>query len=186
MKILPIMTVEGYPNWSRGLDVIVGITLLLVGAWIFIYVEVVTDIVLNIFAFAVLLMGGTRIIKGMKLETIPNRLRVLNILFGIIMILLSFTVFFYPSLGQVLLIRILTTGFVLIGIIRLWSGLTRTDIPGWAKAAQSIGGLLILGLGIVIFVIPIAVFNLLVLIVSVAILVNGAIRIVNGVTGKIR
>ncbi|MFW9849755.1 MAG: DUF308 domain-containing protein [Candidatus Thorarchaeota archaeon] len=180
------MTVEGYPNWSRGLDIIVGIFLLIIGAWIFLFTDSVTDLALNIFAIALLFMGGTRIVKGVKLETLPKPLRIINVLFGIIILLLSFIVFYFSTLGQVLLIRIITIGFMLIAIIRLWSGLTRIDIPAWARAAQSIVGLLILGLGILIFIVPIAVFNLLVLIVSVVVLANGAIRIANGATGKIR
>ncbi|MDF1539851.1 MAG: hypothetical protein P1Q69_13205 [Candidatus Thorarchaeota archaeon] len=143
-------------------------------------------IALLIFSFTLILMGGTRIIKGVKYHSIERWNRILNVVVGSAVILLSSTVFLLPSLGDVLLLRILTFSIMMIGILRIWLSFTRKEIPAWARAAQFIVGVILLGLGSIIFIVPIAEFDLLVYLMSAAILSNGAIRIVNGLTGKIR
>ncbi len=180
------MAVEGYPNWLRGLDVLIGMLMLAVGLWVLLFIESVSGLALLIFSFTLILMGGTRIIKGVKYNSIERTNRLLNVLVGIAVILLSSSVFLMPSLGDVLLLRILTFSIMLIGALRLWLGFTRKEIPMWARAAQFIVGMTILGMGIIIFIVPIAQFDFMLYLMSAAILSNGAIRIVNGLTGKIR
>lgn len=180
------MTVEGYPNWLRGLDILVGIFLLAAGVWVFLFIESVTGFALLIFSFTLILMGGTRIIKGVKYTTIERTNRILNVIVGVSVIVFASSVFIFPALGDVLLLRILTLSLMLIGALRLWLGFTRKEIPTWARVSQIIVGILILGLGVLIFIIPIAEFSLLVYMMAAAILSNGAVRIANGITGKLR
>ncbi len=179
------MSVEGYPTWSRVLDVLVGLFLLGLGIWVFLYAGTASEIAVFLFLLALGFSGATRILRGITVSALSRGNRAMNMIVGVIAIILAAYVFFNPSLGVVLLLQLITVGLIFIGIVRISMGI-REDIPKWAKALHLIVGVVTVGLGIVVMLFTTEGFILLAWLVAASFMANGVARITNGATGKLR
>lgn len=179
------MSVEGYPTWSRVLDILVGLFLLGLGVWVFLYAGTASEIAIFLFLLGLGFSGATRILKGITVSALSRGNRAMNMLVGVIAVILAAYVFFNPTLGVVILLQLITVGLIFIGIVRISMGI-REDIPKWAKAMHLLIGGVTIGFGIAVMLFTAEGFLLLAWLVAASFMANGVVRITNGATGKLR
>ena len=110
----------------------------------------------------------------------PAWLRILEIIFGIL--LLPVAIFVVADSGFVLTILAYTIGFglLVLGLSRVFAGVFGKYFAPWFRELNAGGGLIAIVLGIVILIVPQTLIGLLALLVAFALLIVGVVEIVAG------
>ena len=110
----------------------------------------------------------------------PAWLRILEIVFGIL--LLPVAIFVVADSGFVLTILAYTIGFglLILGLSRVFAGIFGRYFAPWFRELNAGGGLISIILGIVILIVPQTLIGLLALLVAFALLIVGVVEIVAG------
>ena len=110
----------------------------------------------------------------------PAWLRLLEIIFGIL--LLPVAIFVVADSGFVLTILAYTIGFglLILGLSRVFAGVFGKYFAPWFRELNAGGGLIAIILGIVILIVPQTLIGLLALLVAFALLIVGVVEIVAG------
>ena len=110
----------------------------------------------------------------------PAWLRILEIIFGIL--LLPVAIFVVADSGFVLTILAYTIGFglLILGLSRVFAGAFGKYFAPWFRELNAGGGLIAIILGIVILIVPQTLIGLLALLVAFALLIVGVVEIVAG------
>lgn len=174
-----------YPSWVRGFDIITGLVSLFVGSWIFLDPSLAQLTILFLLAFALILIGFSRIVKVATTsdEVMKRASRVFNTVAGVVSIIGATYVFVYPLLAILLSIMILAISLLVGGIARLFIGATETDLPSWSRVLLVLVGLLTIGLSILTIAFPGYGFVVLILYIALTFIINGFTRLISGITG---
>ncbi len=178
-------TVQYYPNWVRGLDVITGIVALIVGFWILLDVSLVQLSILFLFSFALLLIGITRIVKVATTsdEVMKSSSRVFNAVAGVVAIIAAAYVFLFPLLTILVSIAILGVALMVTGTARLYMGVVEEDLPTWMRGINVIVGLLTIGLSLIAIALPGFGFLVLAVFIAFTFIFNAFARLSSGISG---
>jgi uncharacterized membrane protein HdeD (DUF308 family) len=118
--------------------------------------------------------------------TKPRWLRILQIIIGIAVIVLSFLVIFRHESTIGSLIYTLSIGLVFIGIERIGQGIGMRHpyMGGWSRLGSFVLGLGGIGLGIFVIVYPLIASGILAFILSLGLLLVGVAKFVQGVADR--
>ncbi|OLS28421.1 MAG: hypothetical protein ThorAB25_18690 [Candidatus Thorarchaeota archaeon AB_25] len=179
-------TLQYYPKWVRGFDIITGIVAVTVGFWIILDTSLAQLSVLFLLALALLLIGFARIVKVATTsdEVMKSSSRVFNAVTGVVAIIAASYVFLFPLLTLLLTVAILGVALMVSGVTRLLMGVVEEELPLWARALLVIVGLLTIGLSLIAIAFPGYGFVVLTVILAFIFITNGFTRLVSGVTGR--
>ena len=107
-----------------------------------------------------------------------------NIILGIIVIGLGFSVLAYPLSTAIVLVTLLAAGILLLGIARIIQGITNKEVSKWSRAARIGVGILSLAISFIVFAHPVSGLALLIFLLSVNLLLIGIESIVHGISGR--
>jgi uncharacterized membrane protein HdeD (DUF308 family) len=180
------MSSEYYPGWSRGLDTVIGLAIVVVGLWIAIDPTLAQRTIILTIAVALAFVGIIRIVKSIFMKQINARSRVTKGAVGVAATLISFGVVLFPDLAITFLVTMVTFAIMLMGMSRIIVGYLEKELATWARSLYMIGGAIAFGFGFVAAVFPGLGFYTSILLVSAAMITVGVIRIVSGITGEMR
>jgi len=122
------------PGWSRALNIIAGIIAIclafvpftepILGAWM----------VLWFMAFGMMFYGLTMLMLGFAAQ-VPGWYRALLIIFGFILLIMSFQVIWYPLYGLFFVVFLISFGLIFAGFQLILSGAIGTPLRGSAPAS---------------------------------------------------
>jgi len=180
------MSSEYYPSWSRGLDLVIGLFIVVVSLWIVIDPALAQRTIILMIAIALLVVGFVRIIKSVFMKRIDTRARIIKGVVGVAAILISMGVVLFPDLTITFLVTMVTFAIMLMGMSRIIVGHLEKELATWARALYMIGGAIAFCFGFLAAVFPGLGFYTLILLISAAMITVGVIRIVSGITGELR
>ena len=180
------MSLEYYPKWSRGLDVIIGLIIVVVSLWIVIDPTLAERTIIVTIAIALAVVGIVRITKSVFMKQIDTKSRITKGTVGLAATLISFGVVLFPDLAITFLVTMVTFAIMLMGISRIVVGQLEKELATWARALYIVGGAIAFGFGFFAVVFPGLGFYTLILLLASAMITVGVIRIVSGITGELR
>jgi uncharacterized membrane protein HdeD (DUF308 family) len=179
------MSERYYPNWMRGLDIIIGSILVIAGIWIMIDISLIVLTMLFIISFALIFAGIGRLIRAATSEGMKPLSRIMNLLAGAIAIILSMLVFIFPGLSLFLLIGFVAISLILIGVARIIIGGQEDILSSWMRGLNIIIGILSIGLGFLAMLFPGFGFLTAIFYISISLITNGFTRILSGLVGHL-
>ena len=120
-------------NWERGLKVLTGMILLIIATIMF--VTAIRDPVTGIyylilfFTIALLIIGFSRMARGLGADQYPKGYRIFILTVGIITTLFAVLIMLFPALGYVTLVFLLSFILILNGIARISLGIVEKEMP---------------------------------------------------------
>jgi uncharacterized membrane protein HdeD (DUF308 family) len=180
------MSSEFYPSWSRGLDVAIGLVVVLVGLWMVIDPTLAQRTIILTIAIALAVVGIVRIVKSIFMKQIDTRSRITKGSVGVAATLISFGVVLFPDLTITVLVTMVTFAIMLMGMSRIIVGYLEKELATWTRVLYMVGGIIAFGFGFLAAVVPGLGFYTSILLVSAAMITVGVIRIVSGITGELR
>lgn len=180
------MTSEYYPSWSRALDLVIGLVIIVVSLWIVIDPSLAQRTIILTIAIALAVVGIVRIVKSLFMKRIDARARATKAAVGVAATLISMSVLLFPDLAITFLVTMVSFAIMLMGLSRMIVGQLEKELAPWARALYIVGGAIAFGFGFLAAVFPGLGFYTLILLLSAAMITVGAIRIVSGITGELR
>ncbi|MGB8159702.1 MAG: DUF308 domain-containing protein [Nitrososphaeraceae archaeon] len=179
------MSVEKSPKALRILQIIAG--LIAIGLSVFVIVSspnAAASFLETILAITLLVIGLERIGIGIIAKPMASRTRWASIGLGVLAVILAIVAILYPGSTIAVILLILAVALLIIGIIRVLSGVTYKGTSRFSKSGMIGVGVSII-VAIMIIASPLFGFFLVSLILGVTLLLNGIESIISGVTGKI-
>lgn len=180
------MSSELYPSWSRGLDVVIGLFIVVVSLWLVIDPTLAQGTIVLMIAIALAVVGIVRVVKSIFMRQIDTKARITKGAVGLAATLISFGVVIFPDLAITFLVTMVTFAIMLMGMSRIIVGYLEKELATWARALYIVGGAIAFGFGFLAALFPGLGFYTLILLLSAAMITVGVIRIVSGVTGELR
>jgi len=184
--MLGIIPSEYYPSWSRGIDVVIGLVIVVVSLWIIIDPNLAQRTIVLTMAIALAVVGLVRIIKSIFMKRLDTKARMTKGTVGIVATLLSMGVVLLPDLAITFLVTLMTFAIMLMGLSRVIVGQIEKELASWARSLYIGGGIITFSFGFLAAVFPGLGFFTLILLLSAAMITVGVIRIVSGLTGELR
>ena len=173
------------PNSIRVLDLLVGLSLIVLGSWVILGGTLGEAIILLIFAAGLVLIGIARISKGAVVMSFKRANRAIHVITGLLSIILALIVLVFPTFGINLLISIVAIGLFFSGAARIIIFYSEAEMSTRTRAFHLLVGSIGAAIPILILIVPGLGFITLALFASIAFIIAGAARIVSGVTGDL-
>ena len=125
-----ILSNEKSPNWFRGIQIVLGIVILILSILVLINPIFSAILVILILAFMLLLAGIEKAISGFIMH---GKDRVVNIGLGIIVIAISLLAMTYPIGTSLIVVQVLGIALLVQGIARIISGVRNKNISKWSR-----------------------------------------------------
>lgn len=174
------------PTWLRFLNIVVGFIAIGVAfavIW-FDWVQTLTFLILIAFLGLILLvLGLSNLIGGLVSKELPIWLRLLAIVFGIIMLVLTVPVIAFPAFGELLLIWLLVIGLLMNGFNSIAFGAMITELPGWYRGWLVIIGIIGIILSFAVIALPGLGYLILLIYVALGFMMFGFNALIKGITG---
>jgi len=180
------MALAEYPSWIRGFDIIIGFVIIFLGTWIILNTVIVEATLVFLFALGLLVIGFTRLGKGVLLKNLNKTTRTVKVVSGIGAIILALAAILSSSLTVIVLITLLTFAIMLIGMARVIVGYKETELKFGMRIANIVGGFLVFLFGFVAAIFPSIGLYALKLLLAIAFLVLGSLRVASGASGELR
>jgi uncharacterized membrane protein HdeD (DUF308 family) len=171
------------PGWLRALEVVTGVVAIILGILVLIYPGL--GVAALVFWLSVgLLFMGFRSIGLVGYGDLPNGIKVLSAVSGIISLILAAMVIIFPDYGVLTLIWFVSFGLLVYGFGRMFLAYTLKSAAGWIRGSMVAVGVLDVILSVVVLLLPGVSLLTLVIILSIVLIVSGAEAIVSGVVGR--
>jgi uncharacterized membrane protein HdeD (DUF308 family) len=180
------MSLEESPSWIRGFDIFIGFVIIIVGTWIILNTVIVEATLVLLLALGLLIIGFTRLGKGVLVKELNKTTRTVKAISGIGAIALALAAILFSSLTVTFLITLLTFGIMLVGISRVIIGYKETDLKSGMRIANFVGGCLVFLFGFISAIFPSIGLYTLKLLLAITFLVLGSLRIASGASGELR
>jgi len=180
------MALQEYPPWVRGIDIVIGFVIIFVGTWIILNTVIVEATLVFLLALGLLVIGFTRLGKGVLLKELNTTTRTVKVVSGIGAIALALAAILFSSLTVTVLITLLTFAIMLVGIARIVIGYKETGLKSGMRIANIAGGGLVFLFGFVAAIFPSLGLYTLKILLAITFLVLGSLRIASGASGELR
>ncbi|TFG26657.1 hypothetical protein EU527_19485 [Candidatus Thorarchaeota archaeon] len=180
------MSLEEYPKSARVLDILIGLIIVFLGAWIILDTSIVEPTIIFLLALGLVFIGFTRIGKGILMSDLKKGTRAIKIVTGLIAIVLATAALYFTELAITVLITLLTFGIMFLGLARIAVGYLEEDIKKGTRIFFIVGGGIVFIFGFIAAIFPSLGLYTLKIILAVTFLILGSIRITSGATGELR
>jgi uncharacterized membrane protein HdeD (DUF308 family) len=181
-----VMALREYPSWIRGFDIIIGFIVVFVGVWIILYTAIVEAVLVLLLALGLLLIGFTRLGKGIMMKELNQSTRIIKIVSGVSAVGLAIGALLFTSLTVAVLITLLTFGIMLLGLARIAVGYKEKEIRSSLRAFYIVGGIIVFIFGFIAAIYPALGLYALRIILAVTFLILGSLRVASGASGELR
>jgi uncharacterized membrane protein HdeD (DUF308 family) len=179
------MSEEKMPNWLRALYIITGLVAVVLGIAVLLMPNVAVETLVFLLYFALLFIGTGRILIGALFKLLPQGLRIISIIGGLVLLGLSIVVlvYQYPYFAIAVLVSLLAFGLLVHGITRVIIGAMAKLLANWVRGLLVVGGILTIILSIIVLVYPGVGLLTLAFLLSIGLTWSGIDAIVAGATG---
>jgi uncharacterized membrane protein HdeD (DUF308 family) len=180
-----LMSEEKMPNWLRALYIITGLVAVVLGIAVLLMPNVAIETLVFLLYFALLFIGTGRILIGALVKLLPQGLRIISIIGGLVLLGLSIVVlvYQYPYFAIAVLVSLLAFGLLVHGITRVIIGAMAKLLANWVRGLLVVGGILTIILSIIVLVYPGVGLLTLAFLLSIGLTWSGIDAIVAGATG---
>ncbi len=179
------MSEETYPKWLRGVDALIGLITVFLGAWILFSPDLVEATLVLIMAIGLFLIGVIRFGKGITIGELKTTSRAMKIISGLSAIGLSLMAVALSNLAIVFLVGLLTFAIMLVGLSRIVVGYGEESMSSWMKITNIVGGGVVFLFGLIAAIFTDLGFLTLRLMISGVFFVLGLIRIAAASKGEL-
>jgi uncharacterized membrane protein HdeD (DUF308 family) len=171
------------PGWLRGLEVATGLLSILFGVLVLAFpgLGVATLVVLLSIG---LVFAGINAISLVGFSRLPNTVRILSAIAGIISLILAFLVMLFPGYGVLTLMILVSYGLIVYGFSRIFLAYTLRTMVGWLRGMIAAAGVVDIILSVVVIALPGLALLTFAAILSLVLLVSGAEMIISGAIGR--
>jgi len=180
------MPLEKYPTGIRGLDIVIGFTIIFLGSWIILDSAILEPTLVFLLALGLVFIGFIRVGKGVLMKEVSKITRSIKIVSGLSAIFLAFAALYFSELTMSVLITLLTFGIMFLGMARLAVGFAEKDMRTVTRIVYVVGGGTVFFFGFIAAIYPSLGLFTLKMILSVTFLILGSLRVAAGVSGEIR
>lgn len=180
------MTLEKYPAGIRGLDIIIGFTIIFLGSWIILDTAILEPTLVLLLAVGLVFIGFTRLGKGIFMSEARKSTRAIKIGTGLFSIILAIAALLFSALAMSVLITLLTFAIMLLGMARLAVGYTEKDMKQGTRIFYVVGGGIVFFFGFIAAIFPSLGLLTLKLILAITFLILGSLRVAAGISGEMR
>ena len=174
---------SSYSTYARVLDLLVGLTLVILGSWVILDGTLAEAIILLIFSIGLFLIGLVRIVKGATMTSLKQTSRAIHIVTGFLSMVLATIVLLFPAFGTSLLISVVAVGLFFTGVARILIFYSEAEMSFRTRVFHLAVGATGAAIPIMILIVPGLGFLTLVLFASITFIIVGAARIVSGISG---
>jgi uncharacterized membrane protein HdeD (DUF308 family) len=171
------------PKELRILQIVIGIISTIISGLIISDLDLIEEFIVSLLAIILIIVGIERIGFGVLAKISNKLLKILNITFGGLAIILSIITLVYPNIATSFVLALLAGSLMIIGISKIISGIK--DKSKWKKILLIAVGVLSISVGMMVIATPVVGIKLIALILSVCLLLNGIQNIVMGFSGNI-
>ena len=180
------MTLEKYPAGIRGLDIVIGFSIIFLGSWIILDTAILEPTLVFLLAVGLVFIGFTRLGKGIFMSEANKSTRAIKIVTGLFAIILAISALLFSELAMSVLVTLLTFGIMLLGMARLVVGYTEKGIKQGTRIIYVVGGGIVFFFGFIAAIFPSLGLYTLKMILAITFLILGSLRVAAGVSGEIR
>jgi len=163
---------EKQPRWLYFLDIVFGSINIILSILVIIYLGLGVSILVFILSWALFVMGCNTIVVGIFTKDLKNRLKIANIIGGIVILTIGVIAISYSGLGNTILIYLISLGLIINGLMRVVVGVSMKVFPDWFRVSLMVIGLLAVILSLAVFTLPNLTILALVYVLSFNFLIN--------------
>lgn len=149
----PIHPLEALAHVPKGLRMALGALAVILGVLVLAVDRLAVAAILILFAAAIIFLGLSAIAQGVASMKLPNWLRALQVVFGVISLGIGALYFIDPVFGLVFSTFLFGFGLVFTGFALISSSAT-PGLPGWAQGLKSAIGVLEIIFGFIVVIAP--------------------------------
>jgi len=176
------MTEKKQPVWLRVLEIIFGISSIILSIVIIINTEIAIELLVVLFSFGLLFFGIRNLTMGTSSKLHSKKIKGLLIGSGTTVMILAAIVLLYPEMAIEAMIVLLSITMVIIGFASITIGLTRK----WSNIQRGISigtGAIVLILAVPVIIYPDLAMFAIIILLSMSFLINGMEIITSGIIG---
>jgi len=177
------MNILKQPGWLRALEIITGTLAMILGILVLIYPQWGVSTLVLLLSIG-LVFVGIRSIGVLGDGDIPNSIKALSAITGIICLILAVLVIVFPNYGTATLLYFVSFGLLVHGFGRLFLAYSLKGAPNSIRGGMVAVGVVDVILSIVVVFLPGLALLTLAAVLAVLLLVNGAEMIASGVVGR--
>mgnify|MGYP006266556689 CR=1 FL=1 len=171
------------PGWLRGLEIVTGLLAMVFGVLVFIFPGWGVGTLVVLLSIG-LFFAGIRSISLLGCSSLPNSLRILSAISGIISLILAVVVVLFPGYGAETLLILVSFGLMVYGFGRIFLASALKAAAGWLRGMIVAVGVLDVILSVAVVLLPGLALLTLAVILSGVLLVSGVEMVVSGVIGR--
>lgn len=171
------------PRWLRGLEIATGLLAMLLGLLVLLFPGWGVSTLVVLLSIG-LIFVGVRSISLVGFSRLPNGLKILSVIAGIISLILALLVLLFPGYGVLTLIIVVSFGLLVYGFSRIFLAYSLKTQVGYLRGMMVAVGVVDIILSVVVIVLPGISLLTLAVVLSLVLLVSGAEMIVSGAIGR--
>ncbi len=169
---------------ARMLDISFGVISIGLATMVFWLPQSYITLMILLLGPAIFSLGISRIIYGYREKLLPSRLRILNFICGIVLMIISVPVMISNYLGGIYWILILAIGLIVFGLNTLLTGLSSPVQATWFRVMEIVDGAALVVLGVVVTLFSQFGAITLLFILAIGIAYAGIYLIIVGIIGR--
>ena len=177
------MNVLTQPGWLRGLEIVTGLLTIAFGFFVFAFPGWGVSTLVILLSIG-LIFAGISSISLVGSTLLPNGLKALGGISGIISLILALLVIIFPSYGVSTLIIFISFGLLVYGVSRIFLASNLKSTEGWIRGMIVAVGVIDLILSVVVIVKPNLALLTLTIILSIGLIISGVQMIISGAVGR--
>jgi uncharacterized membrane protein HdeD (DUF308 family) len=171
------------PGWLRGLEIVTGLLAMVFGVLVFVFPGWGVGTLVVLLSIG-LFFVGIRSISLLGYNSLPNSLRILSAISGIVSLILAALVALFPGYGELTLLMLVSFGLIVYGFGRIFIASTFKTGVAWIRGMMVAVGVLDVILSVLVLVLPGLALLTFAVVLSVVLLMSGAEIMVSGVIGR--
>lgn len=174
---------QAIPRGIRILDIVVGVTTILTAALIIIGHELARFLLIFAISTSLLGIGVARISRATVLKEKGIYRRIVNLVSGISVAIISFIVVFSPTMIEVQQIQLVSWALLILGVARIMIGILEDDVGKNLRILQFLVGLISIVIAFLLVIFPSTDFLLAISFIALITGLNGMARAARGYIG---
>ena len=171
------------PRWLRGLEIVTGSLAMLLGVLVLLFPGWGVATLVLLLSIG-LVFAGIRSISLVGFSRLPNGLRILSAIAGIISLILALLVALFPGFGVLTLMILVSFGLIVYGFSRIFLAYALRTMVGWLRGMIVAVGVVDVILSVVVIVLPGLALLTFAVILSLVLLVSGTEMLISGAIGR--
>jgi uncharacterized membrane protein HdeD (DUF308 family) len=171
------------PSWLRSLEIVTGLLAIVFGVLVLVYPGWGVGALIILLSIGLIFAGVSSVsLAGYSL--LPNGIRAMGVISGILCLILALLVIIFPGFGVSTLIIIVSFGLLIYGVSRIYLSSTLKGTEGWIRGMLVAVGVIDIILSVAVIVLPNVALLTLAYILAFVLIISGVETIISGAVGR--